>query len=199
MTEKTASVLEPMINTVSALGDLVALSGAGTAIFAFVLVILSLEFLRESKGIFVPLARTAVVGSLVFAVGFLIYGDFLANPAKAAYLRLTAGLPGASNNALLVTSLGVAGAGLTFYAGSKSGMAAAMRSAKTATGRTAIRFVSKPDPSAPLRVSDLGRGLSLDIAGRLQLRTLARNPKKPPARPVKPSQRVFAPAHRARG
>jgi hypothetical protein len=199
MAEQAAGVLEPMVNTVSALGDLVVLAGAGTGLFAFGLTILSLEFLRESKGFFVPIARAAVVGSLAFVAAFLLYGDFLAQPAKTALSRLTAGLPEATNNALLLTSLGVAGAGLTFYAGSQSGRSAALRAAKIAQGRAAIRFVSRPDPNTPLRISDIGRGLSLDIAGRLQLRTLARNPKKPPARAVKPSQRAFAALHRARG
>lgn len=190
-------VLEPMVNTVAALGDLVVTAGAGTALFAFVLTILALEFLRESKGFFVPVARAAVVGALAFTAAFFLYGDFLLTPAKAAVARFSAEIPAASQNVLLLTSLGVAGAGITFYAGSKAGAAKALRSTKA--GKNAVRFVSKPDPSAPLRVSDLGRGLSLDVAGRLQLRALTRNPKKPPARAVKPAPQSYASLHRARG
>lgn len=198
MTEKAPEgVLEPMVNTVAALGDLIVTAGAGTALFAFVLTILSLEFLRESKGFFVPVARTAVVGALAFTAAFFFYGDFLLQPAKAAVARFSAELPSASQNVLLLTSLGVAGAGITFYAGSKSGAAKALRSAKAA--KAAARFVSRPDQSAPIRVSDLGRGLSLDVAGRLQLRAMTRNPKKPPARAVKPAPQSFASLQRARG
>lgn len=191
--------MEPMVQTVVALGDLVLVSGAGTALFAFVLTILALEFLRESKGFFVPVARAAVIGALAFAVAFLIYGDFLLQPAKAAFARFSAELPSASQNAWLLTGLGVAGAGITFYAGSKSGAAKALRAGKAGAGKGVVRFVSRPDPSTPLRVSDLGRGLSLDVAGRLQLRALTRNPKKPPARAVKPALKTFASLQRARG
>lgn len=189
----------PLVNTVGALGDLVMAAGAGTALFAFVLVVLSLEFLRESKGFFVLVARAAVVGSLVFTGAYFVYGDFLLQPAKAAVARFSAELPAASHNALLLTTLGVAGAGITFYAGSKSGAAAALRSARAGAAKGAARFVSKPDSSTPLRVSDLGRGLSLDVAGRLQLRALTRNPKRPPARAVKPALKTFASLQRARG
>lgn len=192
-------VLEPMVNTVAALGELVLASGAGTALFAFILTILSLEFLRESKGFFVPIARAAVVGALAFSAAFFLYGDFLLQPAKAAVARFTAELPSASQNALLLTSLGVAGAGITFYAGSRSGAAKALRTARIGAAKAVTRFVSKPDPSTPLRVSDLGRGLSLDVAGRLQLRALTRNPKRPPARAVKPALKSFASLQRARG
>jgi hypothetical protein len=197
--EVGASVLGPIIGTVSALGDLTVAAGAGTALFAFVLVILSLEFLRESKGFFVPVARAAVVGALAFTAAFFLYGDFLSQPAKAALARFAADLPAASQNALLLTSLGVAGAGVTFYAGSKSGAASALRSARAGAGKSVIRFVSRPDPSTPIRVSDLGRGLSLDVAGRLHLRSLARNPKNPPLRATKPAMRPLAPLQRARG
>lgn len=198
---ETASggVIEPMVNTISALGDLVMAANAGTALFAFVLVILSLEFLRESKGFFVPIARAAVVGSLAFSGAYLIYGDFLLQPAKAAVARFSAEIPSASQNALLLTTLGVAGVGITFYAGSKAGAAKALRAARTDAGRAATRFVSKPDSSTPIRVSDLGRSLSLDVAGRLQLRALTRNPKRPPARAVKPAIKTFASLQRARG
>jgi hypothetical protein len=195
----TVGVLEPIVGTLAALGDLTVAAGAGTGLFAFVLVILSLEFLRESKGFFVPVARAAVVGALIFSAGFLLYGDFMSQPAKAAFARFTAGLPAASQNTLLLTSLGVAGAGLTFYAGSKSGASAALRTARAQAGKSVIRFVSRPDPAAPLRVSDLGRGLSLDVAGRLHLRMMTRNPKKPPTRALKPAMRVHAPPVRARG
>lgn len=197
--QATHGFIEPMVGTVGALGDLVMDAGAGTALFAFVLVILSLEFLRESKGFFVPIARAAVIGSLAFTGAYFIYGDFLLQPAKAAVARFSAELPSVSHNALLLTTLGVAGAGITFYAGSKSGAAAALRSARASAGKSVVRFVSKPDPSTPLRVSDLGRGLSLDVAGRLQLRALTRNPKRPPARAVKPALKTFASLQRARG
>jgi hypothetical protein len=192
-------VLEAIVGTVSALGGLTAAAGAGTALFAFVLVILALEFLRESKGLLVPVARLAVVGALAFTGAFFLYGDFLSQPAKAALSRFTAGLPAASENSLLLTSLGVVGAGLTFYAGSKSGASAALRAAKAHAGKSGIRFVSRPESSPHFRVSDLGRGLSLDVAGRLHLRMLTRNPKKPPARALKPAMRTLAPPLRARG
>jgi lysylphosphatidylglycerol synthetase-like protein (DUF2156 family) len=200
MTEQAAeSVTEPLVNTIAALGDLFVAAGAGTALFAFVLTILALEFLRESKGFLIPVARTAVVGSLVFTLACWFYGDFLLQPAKAAAARFSQELPGASQSTMLLTGLGVAGAALTFYAGANSGASNALRKAKAGAAKAAIRFVSKPDANAPLRVSDLGRGLSLDVAGRLQLRALTRNPKKPPARAVKPALRTYASLQRARG
>jgi hypothetical protein len=200
MTEQASGGLAaPFVNTLSALGDLVIAAEAGTALIAFVLVILSLEFLRESKGFLVVVARVSVVAALAFTAAFCLYGDFLLQPAKAAVARFSAELPSASQNALLLTGLGVAGAGITFYAGAKSGAASAMRAAKAAGGKSAVRFVSRPDPATPLRISDLGRGLSLDLAGRLQLRSLARNPKKPPNRSVKPTLKTFAALHRERG
>jgi hypothetical protein len=179
--------LDPMWQTLVALWDLTLTAEAGTALFAFALVILSLEFLRESKGFLVPLARVAVVGSLLFTGAYFVYGDFLALPAKGAFARFTAELPAAASNTLLITSLGAAGAGLTFYAGTRSGAAAAMRKAKHGATFAMRRIAHAAHVNRPLLVSDLGRGLSLDLAGRLQLRAMTRNPKKPLSRAAKPA------------
>jgi hypothetical protein len=188
--------LDPMWNTLVALGDLTISAEAGTALFAFALVVLSLEFLRESKGFFVPLARLAVVGSLLFTAAYFVYGDFLALPAKGALARFTAGLPAATQNTLLMTGLGAGAAGLTFYAGTRSGAASAMRQTKRHAAAAVRRFASAAHVNRPLLVSDLGRGLSLDLAGRLQLRAMTRNPKKPLSRAAKPA--YGGPASKAR-
>lgn len=190
--------LGPLIGTITALGDIVQVAGAGTGLFAFALVILTLEFLRESKGFMTPLARLLVIGALTFSAAAQRYGDFLAEPAKAALAMMRAEAAPVGGNALLWTGLGAVGAGLTFYAGMQSGAAASAR-ANQGAARPGHRFVSVRSDSQALRVSDLGRGLSLDIAGRLQLRALTRNPKKPPARAVKPALKTFASLHQARG
>lgn len=191
--------LSPLIGTIVALGETIQLAEAGTGLFAFALVILSLEYLRESKGNLALVARALVVGALAFSAATLHYGDFMAQPAKAAFARFHAETAPTTRNVMLLTGLGAMGAGLTFYAGMKSGSAAAIRAARSVAAKDARRFVSMRKDSTPLRVSDLGRGLSLDLAGRLQLRVMTRNPKKPPIRIAKPAPKALAALHRERG
>ena len=175
-----AMLTEPFWLTLQALGGMVVAAGAGTAIFGTFLLLLSLDLLRLSKGPFVLVSRAAAVGSSLFVLAAFVYGDFLAPPAKAAYTAIVARSPVVSSNVVALTTLSAAGAGLFFYAGRQS----APRSvAALPPHRPSMRtLLSVRREAAAMRgagVAEFGKALMLDPAGRLQLRQLSRNPKKP--------------------
>ena len=171
-----AMLTEPFWLTLIALGHMLAAAGAGTAIIGAFLLLLSLDLLRSSRGILVPIARAAAIGSSLFIIAAFVYGDFLAAPAKAAYTSIVARSPNVPSGVVALTTLSAAGASLIFFAGRQS----APRHISVPPQRPTLQalMAARRDASG-LRVADLGKALTLDPAGRLQLRQLSRNPKKP--------------------
>ncbi len=175
-----AKLTEPYWLTLQALGGMIASAGAGTAIFGMLLLLLSLDLLRSSKGALAYVSRAAAIGSTLFILASFVYGDFLAAPAKAVYSAIVARAPVVPSNAVALTTLGAAGAGLIFYAGRQS----APRSVGALPPqRPSMRALLSVRRDAGLMrtsgVADFGKAMMLDPAGRLQLRQLSRNPKKP--------------------
>lgn len=127
----------PLWNTLTALGNLLVAAEAGTALFAFVLVILSLEFLREAKGFFVLVGRAAVMGSLIFSGACALYGDFLLKPATAAFAQLPPGTSQYPDSPWLVAGIGAAGVGLGYLAGQRSSRPAALKAQHASASRYA--------------------------------------------------------------
>jgi hypothetical protein len=165
-----AMLTEPYWLTLAALGGMLRDAGAGTALVGGFLLLLSLDFLRGSKGIFVPVSRALAVGSTLFVLASFVYGDFLAAPAKAAYSAIVARSASVSPNVVVLTTLGAASASAFLLTSRRIGVPRA--------------FVqpSAPKAFAPARreaaLAALSGGLAMDAAGRLQLRQFARNPKK---------------------
>lgn len=176
-----ASLTAPYWLTLQALGSMLAEAGAGTALVGGFLLLLSLDFLRASKGIFVPVARVLSIGFTLFVIASFVYGDFLAAPAKAAYSAIVARSETFPPNVVVLTTLGAAGAFLA------------------TSWRQAPRVVSPKTPSMRVFAStrrgasaaELRRSPSLDAAGRLQLRQMSHNPKKS-VNTVRPAVRAMA-------
>ena len=177
-----ASLTAPYWLTLQALGSMLAEAGAGTALVGGFLLLLSLDFLRASKGIFVPVARVLSVGFTLFVLASFVYGDFLATPAKAAYSAIVARSETVPPNVVVLTTLGAAGA---FF---------------VTSWRQAPRAVSQKSPSmrvfasmrrAPAAIA--ARAPSIDAAERLQLRQMSHNPKKA-VNAVRPAMRAMAAA-----
>lgn len=177
-----AMLTEPYWLTLHALGLMIGEAGAGTALFGGFLFVLALDFLRGSKGIFVPVSRVLAVVSTLFFLASFVYGDFLAAPAKAAYSAIVARSTHVPPNVVVLTTLGAAGAGAFFMTSRRVAPRALMRAAPSHTIVQAARRES---------VADIGRGLSLDTAGRLQLRHMSRNQKKT-VNAVRPAMRAMA-------
>src|SRR5262249_15671395 len=78
-------LVDPYVQTVEGIWLLASGPAAATLIFVLVLFLLSVEFLRASKGWMKIVGRAASVGSAAFLIAAILYGDFLADPAKAAY------------------------------------------------------------------------------------------------------------------
>jgi hypothetical protein len=175
-----ASLTAPYWLTLQALGSMLAEAGAGTALVGGFLLLLSLDFLRASKGIFVPVARVLSVGFTLFVLASFVYGDFLAAPAKAAYSAIVARSETVPPNVVVLTTLGAAGA---FF---------------VTSWRQTPRAVSPKSPStrvfasmrrAPAAIA--ARAPSIDAAERLQLRQMSHNPKKA-VNAVRPAMRAMA-------
>jgi len=164
-----ALLTEPFWLTLSALGDMIAAAGAGTVLVALFLLILALDFQRASTGALVPVSRAAVGGAALFLLASLVYGDFLAGPARAAYSAIVARGPSVPAQTVALTTLSAAGAGIFYYAGRKT-------APRAATQRSSIQ--PRSYARREVRLADLNSASSLDPAGRLQLRQLSRNPKK---------------------
>jgi hypothetical protein len=167
-----ASLTEPYWLTLYALGGMIADAGAGTTLFAGFVLLLSLDFLRSSKEPLIPVARAFAIASSAFFIASFIYGDFLAGPAKAAYTAIVARSEPVTPDAVVLSTLGVAGAGAFYYAGRRHAPA---RMIATPPQTTRIFAQAARRDAA---VAALGRELALDAAGRLQLRQMNRNSKK---------------------
>ncbi|MCE9521299.1 MAG: hypothetical protein K8S25_02555 [Alphaproteobacteria bacterium] len=165
----------PFWLTLQALAGLVATAGAGTAILGILLLFTSLDLLSSSKGPLVPVWRVAAIASSLFLFASVVFGDFMAGPAKAAYSAIVARAPEVPSSAVALSTLGAASAGLIFYVGRQAGA----RATATASKRPAVKaLLSARREAGGFRVSEFGKTLALDPAGRLQLRQLSRNPKK---------------------
>lgn len=178
-----ASLTAPYWLTLQALGAMLAEAGAGTALVGSFLLLLSLDFLRASKGIFVPIARVLSVGFTLFVLASFVYGDFLAAPAKAAYSAIVARSDVVPGKVLVLTTLGAAGAGAFLMTSWRVAPRALL------PGRPAMRaFASVRREAAAV---EAGRSPSLDAAGRLQMRQMSHNPKKA-VNAVRPASRAMA-------
>jgi hypothetical protein len=104
-----AALTAPYWLTLQALGAMISEAGAGTALVGSFLLLLSLDFLRASKGLFVPVARALSVAFTLFVLASFVYGDFLAAPAKAAYSAIVARSDSVPPNVVVLTTLGAAG------------------------------------------------------------------------------------------
>lgn len=179
-----ALLTAPYWLTLQALGSMLAEAGAGTALVGSFLLLLSLDFLRASKGIFVPIARVLAVGFTVFVLASFVYGDFLAAPAKAAYSAIVARSDAVPPNVVVLTTLGAAGAGAFFMSGWRQAPRALSQKAPSMRVFASMRR----EASAAER-----RSPSLDTAGRLQQRQMSHNPKKA-VNAVRPAVRTMAAA-----
>jgi hypothetical protein len=178
-----AALTAPYWLTLQALGAMISEAGAGTALVGSFLLLLSLDFLRASKGLFVPVARALSVAFTLFVLASFVYGDFLAAPAKAAYSAIVARSDSVPPNVVVLTTLGAAGA---FF---------------VTSWRHAPRAISQKSPparvfasmrrAAPAAVAT--RAPSIDAAERLQLRQMSHNPKKAVST-VRPAVRAMAAA-----
>jgi len=135
-------------------------------LFALLLVVAALEFLRSSDGLLAHIARVIVIGGAVLFALSLYYGDVLAAPARAAYSLI--GLNDSHPNTVLLTTLGAASAGLAYRAG--------RRAVQTPGARPPVSTVLSQMNRSKARTENMM--LALDAAGRIQLRGLAHNPKK---------------------
>ena len=168
-----AKLTEPYWLTLEALGGMIAAAGAGTALVGAFLLVIALDYLRSSKGAFVPVSRVVAVAATAFFIASFVFGDFLAAPARAAYSAIVARAPVVPSHAVALSTLGAAGAGIIYYAGRKSVPAPVL---KPSTSMSRALFAARRD--APF-ARELSNAIALDAAGRLQLRQLARNPRKP--------------------
>jgi hypothetical protein len=167
-----AKLTEPYWLTLEALGDMIVGAGAGTALVGAFLLVLSLDFQRSSKGVLVPVSRVIAAAATAFFIASFVYGDFLAAPAKAAYSAIVARAPEVPSRAVVLTTLGAAGAGIFYYAGRKSAPDSRAHKPPSSTARTLLAARNAPF------AQDFTKAIALDAAGRLHLRQLARNPKK---------------------
>jgi hypothetical protein len=145
--------------------------------------LLSLEFLRASKGWMKIVGRAASIGSAAFLISAVLYGDFLAGPAKAAYSLISERAAAVPPNAGAWATMGVATVGVLAYVGHK----ATVRARRGDEPRWQPRRFAQA--STPASLAELSRIVSLDPAGRLQLRNFTRNGKKDVNR-VKPMRGV---------
>ncbi|MBL8783058.1 MAG: hypothetical protein JNL06_19140 [Alphaproteobacteria bacterium] len=190
-----ADLTAPYWLTLQALAAMITEAGAGTALIGSFLLLLSLDFLRASKGLFVPVARVLSVGFTLFVVASFVYGDFLAAPAKAAYSAIVARSDTVAPNVVVLTTLGAAGAGAFF-------MTSWRQAPRTMSQKSAsTRVFASMRRAAPSAIA--ARAPAIDAAERLQLRQMSHNPKKAVSA-VRPAVRAMAavrpiPRHGQRG
>jgi hypothetical protein len=180
-----AALTAPYWLTLQALGTMISEAGAGTALVGSFLLLLSLDFLRASKGLFVPVARALSVAFTLFVLASFVYGDFLAAPAKAAYSAIVARSDSGPPNVVVLTTLGAAGA---FFVTSWRQAPRAM-SQKSPPARVFASMRRAASAAAATRAS------SIDAAERLQLRQMRHNPKKAVSA-VRPAVRAMAAVQR---
>jgi len=179
-----ASLTAPYWLTLQALGSVITEAGAGTALLGSFLLLLSLDFLRASKGIFVPVARVFSVGFTLFVLASFVYGDFLAGPAKAAYTAIVARSDSVPPNVVVLTTLGAAGAG-AFFRTSWRHTPRAIAPRAPSTRLFASMRRAAPQPAVAVRTA------TVDTAVRLHMRQMNHNPKKAVSA-VRPAMRVMA-------
>jgi hypothetical protein len=165
-------LVDPYLQTVDGLWSLAAGAQIGTLVFGAILLLLSLDFLRASKGWMKIAGRAASVGSAIFLVAAVLYGDFLAGPARAAYSLISERAGTVPPNAGAWTTVGVATVGVLAYVGRKAALNA--RRGEEPRWRPHRYAHAQASSSVP----DFSRLVSLDAAGRLQLRHFTRNAKK---------------------
>jgi len=166
-------LVDPYIQTLDGIWSLAVAAQVGTLIFGAVLLLLSLEFLRSSKGWMKMIGRAASIGSAAFLVAAIIYGDFMAGPAKAAYSLISERAGAVPPHAGAWTTVGVATVGVLAYVGRKAALNARRGDEPRWQPR---RYASMQ--GGPSSLADLSRIVTLDPAGRLQLRNFTRNSKK---------------------
>jgi hypothetical protein len=171
---------DPYLQTVEGLWGLAVGAQIGTLVVGSLLLLLSLEFLRTSKGALKSVARIASIGSAAFLVAAIVYGDFLAGPAKAAYSLVSERAGIVPPEAAAWTTMGVASVGVLTYVGRRS--AANVRRAEEPRWQPRRYAVAS-------ELGDLSRLVTLDPAGRLHLRAFTRNAKKDVAS-IKPMRGV---------
>jgi hypothetical protein len=176
-------LLNPYIQTLQGIWSLAIGAQIGTLVVGSLLLLFSLEFLRASKGWMKMVGRAASVGSAAFLIAAILYGDFLAAPAKAAYSLISERAATVPPNAGAWTTVGVATVGVLAYVGRKATLSARRGEEPRWQPR---RYAAGP---AIGTLADLSRVVSLDPAGRLQLRNFMRNSKKPVSA-VKPSRGI---------
>jgi hypothetical protein len=176
-----ASLTEPYWLTLQALGMMLSEAGAGTALVGGFLLLLSLDFLRASKGVFVPVARVLAIGFTAFVLASFVYGDFLAAPAKAAYSAIVARSEAVAPKVVVLTTLGAASAGAFFMT--------SRRQPPRARSQPSVRVFASM--RREVSAVELQRSPSLDAAGRLQQRLMSHNPKKAVSG-VRPAVRTMA-------
>jgi hypothetical protein len=165
-------LVDPYVQTLEALWSLAVTAQIGTLVVGALLLLLSLEFLRASKGWVKMIGRVASVGSAAFLIAAVLYGDFLAGPARAAYTLVSERAGAVPPNAGAWTTMGVATVGVLAYVGRRAALSARRGDEPRWQPR---RYASAPAPST---LAELSRLVSLDPAGRLQLRNFTRNAKK---------------------
>jgi len=187
-----AMLTEPFWLTLYALSEMIGEAGAGTALFAGFLLLVSLDFLRSSKDALIPVARAFAIASSIFFVASFVYGDFLAAPAKALFSSVVARSDVVPPNVVALTTLGAAGAGAFFFVGRRQ---MTVRAVPARPQAARVSAAGRRDQT----VAALGHALAIDAAGRLQLRQMSRNAKKT-VNTVRPAVRAMAPvAVAARG
>ena len=165
-------LVDPYLQTLEALWALAVGAQIGTLIFGSVLLLLSLEFLRASKGWVKHIGRVASVGSAAFLIAAVVYGDFLAGPAKAAYSLISERAGAVPPNAAAWTTMGVASVGVLAYVGRKATLSA--RRGEEPRWRERRMAATRATGS----LGELSSLVALDPAGRLHLRAYMRNAKK---------------------
>ena len=179
-------LIDPYRQTLEALWTLAIGAQIGTLIVGATLLLICLEFLRASKGWGKLIWRVASVGSASFLMAAIVYGDFLARPAKDAYSLISERAGQVPPEAAAWTTMGVASVGVLAFVGRRAALTARAGDEPRWQGR---RFVPAHISHGQRDVGELSRLAALDPAGRLQLRLYSRNAKKDVAS-VKPMRGI---------
>ena len=166
-------LVDPYRQTVEGLWMLAVGAEIGTLVVGSVLLLWSLELLRASKGWAKQFWRLMSIGSVAFVVAAVLYGDFLAGPAKTAYSLISERAGIVPPEAAAWTSMGVASVGVLAFVGRRATLNARRGEEPRWQPR---RFTAASASTSGL--GELSRLVALDPAGRLHLRAYARNSKK---------------------
>ena len=173
--DSITAALAPLWETPIALANVLGLAHAGTTLFAFIVFIAALEFLRRTSGLLAFVARLGAVVAFGLMAASLQYGDFLAPPVHSVLMMVSERMPESKSDTALLATLGVATLGVAYRAGKSNGLYAA----NTVPRSSRIPYASTK--SGQLQ-SSRQRVVSLGITERLHLRQLASQPKKSSAR-----------------